>query len=159
MGLIFIYHCPVLKFSVFCDSRRKFIWLSKIEWPTNISICVLVPPPPRTHIIQTYLPCFTLCIPGGSAVENLPAMQETQVRSLGREDSPGRGHSNPLQYLCLENSMDRRAWRATVHTAAKSWPRLKGLSTRATHIYIHACTEAICPGWSVLSLPLWRSNF
>ena len=43
MGLIFIYHCPVLKFSlVFCDSRRKFIWLSKMEWPINISICILV---------------------------------------------------------------------------------------------------------------------
>ena len=29
--------------------------------------------------------------------------------------SPGRGHSNPLQYSCLENPMDRGAWRATVH--------------------------------------------
>ena len=30
----------------------------------------------------------------------------------------------PLQYFCLENSMDREAWRATVHGAAKSWTRL-----------------------------------
>ena len=29
--------------------------------------------------------------------------------------SPGGGHGNPLQYSCLENSMDRRAWQATVH--------------------------------------------
>ena len=31
----------------------------------------------------------------------------------GLEDSPGGGHGNPLQYSCLENSMDRGAWRAT----------------------------------------------
>ena len=50
-----------------------------------------------------------------------PAMQETQVQSLGREDSPGGGHGNPLQYPCLENPKDRGAWRATVHGVAKSW--------------------------------------
>ena len=33
--------------------------------------------------------------------------------------SPGRGHGNPLQYSCLENSMDRGAWRVTVHGVAK----------------------------------------
>ena len=34
--------------------------------------------------------------------------------------SPGRGHGNPLQYSCLENPMDRRAWWATVHGVAES---------------------------------------
>ena len=33
----------------------------------------------------------------------------------GLERSPGGGNGNPLQYSCLENSMDRGAWRATVH--------------------------------------------
>ena len=42
---------------------------------------------------------------------------------LGR--SPGGGHSNPLQYFCLENPMDRGAWQAMVHRAAKSWTQLK----------------------------------
>ena len=46
-------------------------------------------------------------------VKNLPAMQETWVRSLGREDSPGEQYGNPLQYSCLENCMDRGAWQAT----------------------------------------------
>ena len=45
---------------------------------------------------------------------NLPAMQKTWVRSLGV------GNGNPLQYSCLENSMDRGAWWATVHGVAKS---------------------------------------
>ena len=35
-------------------------------------------------------------------------------QSLGQED-PGRGNGNPLQYSCLENSMDRGDWQATVH--------------------------------------------
>ena len=38
---------------------------------------------------------------------------------------PGGGHGNPLQYSCLENSMDRGAWWVTVHRVAKSRPRLK----------------------------------
>ena len=43
----------------------------------------------------------------------------------GSERFPGGGHGNPLQYSCLENPMDRGAWRATVHRAAKSGTRLK----------------------------------
>ena len=34
--------------------------------------------------------------------------------------SPGEGNGNPLQYSCLENPMDRRAWWATVHGVTKS---------------------------------------
>ena len=41
------------------------------------------------------------------------------IPGLGR--SPGEGNGNPLQYSCLENSMDRGAWWATVHGVAKSW--------------------------------------
>ena len=56
-------------------------------------------------------------------VKNLPAMQETQVRSLGGERYSGEGNGNPLQYSCLENPMDRGGWRATVHGVAKSRTR------------------------------------
>ena len=49
------------------------------------------------------------------------------IPGLGR--SPGRGNSNPLQYSCLENPMDRGAWRATAHGVTKSQTRL---STHAT---------------------------
>ena len=38
----------------------------------------------------------------------------------GLKRSPGRGHGNPSQYSCLENPMDRGAWRATVHGVPKS---------------------------------------
>ena len=50
--------------------------------------------------------------PGSSAVKNLPAMQELRVDPWVRK-IPWRGHGNPLQYSCQENSMDRGAWQAT----------------------------------------------
>ena len=51
------------------------------------------------------------------------------VKNLPRFDSwvgkvPWRRNGNPLQYSCLENPMDRGAWRATVHGAAKSQTQL-----------------------------------
>ena len=51
-------------------------------------------------------------------VKCLLAMQETWVRSLGREDPLEKGMA--LQYSCLENSMDRGTWWATTHRVAKS---------------------------------------
>ena len=53
-------------------------------------------------------------------VKNLPAKQEMWVQSLGPENVSGEGNGNPLQYFCLENSMDREARPATVHGIAKS---------------------------------------
>ena len=53
-------------------------------------------------------------------VNNMPVMQESGVQSLGGEDPLEKGNSYPLQYSCLENSMDGGAWWATVHGVAKS---------------------------------------
>ena len=56
------------------------------------------------------------------AVKNPPASAR-DGRDMGSTPgwgrSPGGGHDNPLQYSCLENSMDRRAWQAPVHGVAK----------------------------------------
>ena len=62
-------------------------------------------------------------------VGNLPAMQETQVQSLGWEGSLREEVGNPLQYSCLENPMDRGAWQATVRGVTQSQTQLKGLSS------------------------------
>ena len=57
-------------------------------------------------------------------VKNLPA-NAGDVRDagsiLGSGISPGGGNGNPLQYLCLENLMDRGGWGSIVHRVAKSW--------------------------------------
>ena len=55
-------------------------------------------------------------------------MQETQAWSLGWEDPLEKGNGNPLQYSCLENSMDRGVWWAMIHGVTESQTRLKGLS-------------------------------
>ena len=62
---------------------------------------------------------FIYCFPGGySGKESTcQAGNEDSIPGLGR--SPGVGNSNPLQYSCLENSMDKEAWRATVPGVTK----------------------------------------
>ena len=62
-------------------------------------------------------------------LKRLPAMRETWVRSLGREDPPGEGNGNPLQYRCLENPMDGEAWWATVHGVTKSRTQLSDFTS------------------------------
>ena len=53
---------------------------------------------------------LTAYFPGGSVEKNLPANagDASLIPELGR--SPGEGNGNPLQYSCLGNPMDRRAW-------------------------------------------------
>ena len=58
------------------------------------------------------------------SVKNLPVIQETCVSVPGSGSSPGEGNGNPLQYSCLENPVDRRAWWTTVHGVAKIQTRL-----------------------------------
>ena len=70
-------------------------------------------------------------------VKNLPANagdigDSCVIPGSGR--SPGGGNGNPPQYSCLENPMDRGAWRAAVDRATKSRTRLKQLST---HTYLY----------------------
>ena len=62
--------------------------------------------------------------PGGLVVKKPPAYagDAKVVGSIpGSGRSPGEGNGNPLQYSCLENSIDRGARLATVHGVAKSW--------------------------------------
>ena len=56
-------------------------------------------------------------------VKNPPANAgdiKDAVSTPGLGRFPGGGHGNPLQYLCLENPMDRGAWQDTVHRVTES---------------------------------------
>ena len=53
-------------------------------------------------------------------VKNLPTNAEDSGLIPGSGRSPGEGNGNPLQYSCLENPMDKGAWRVTVHGITKS---------------------------------------
>ena len=54
------------------------------------------------------------CFPGGSDGKESPCNVGDPGSIPGSGRSPGKGHGNPLQYSCLENPMDRGAWRATI---------------------------------------------
>ena len=70
-----------------------------------------------------YFPLLSLPLVA-QMVKNLPAMQETRALIPESGRSPGEGNGNPLQYSCLENSMDRGAWWARGRGVAKSRTRL-----------------------------------
>ena len=57
-------------------------------------------------------------------IKNLPANAGDPGLIPGLGSSPGEGNGCPLQYLGLENPMDRGAWGAKVHGVTKSWTRL-----------------------------------
>ena len=82
--------------------------------------------------------------PGGAVVKN-PSVNTGGTRDvslipgLGRSLEGGKG--NPLQYSCLENSMDRGAWQAIVHGVAKSQTQLSNWALVHTHTLIHIHTE------------------
>ena len=63
--------------------------------------------------------------PGDTSGKEPPPTNAGGIRDVGlipgSEKSPGGGHGNPLQYSCLENAMDRRAWQATIQGFEKSW--------------------------------------
>ena len=66
--------------------------------------------------------------PVAQTVKNLPVRQETRVRSLGWEVPLEEGMAiHSLEHSCLENPVDREAWRATVCGVAKSRTRLSDL--------------------------------
>ena len=69
----------------------------------------------------------------GSVTKNLPANAGDMGSIPGLGRSPGGGHGNPLQYSCLENPLDRGAWRATVHGVAESRTRLS--DSTATNVF------------------------
>ena len=73
----------------------------------------------------------------GLVVKNLPANAGDVGSIPGSGRSPGEGNGNPLQYSCLENSMDRRTWWATVHGVTKSQTWQSTYTHTHTHTHTH----------------------
>ena len=82
---------------------------------------------------------YTSPFPVALVVKNLPASagdaRDTGCSIPGSGRSPREGHSNPLQYSCLENPMNRGAWWASVHRDAKSQTQLSQTQF-STHVSI-----------------------
>ena len=69
---------------------------------------------------QFFQQAFFIGFPGDSGVKNLPVSAGDAGLIPGSGRSPGEGNSNPLQYSCLGNPMDRGSWWATFHGVTES---------------------------------------
>ena len=118
-----------------------------ISWAVTICVCCLTPrvwdawlwqpqqtnTTPSSHQLTGHFPCPSLSSSTGASQVVLvvkkrnPPANARDVRDSVLIPGSGRplrdGNGNPLQYSCLENSMGRGAWRATVHRVTKSWTR------------------------------------
>ena len=116
-----------------------------------LGLCVSLQLPffPPYEVLQFWVPETPLPgFPGGgTVVKTLPANGgDTRDVDLIPESgrSPIEGNRNPLQHSCLENSMDRGAWRAAVHGVPKSRTRLS----------MHVCTSP----WKSVCADVWAGN-
>ena len=73
-------------------------------------------------------------------VKNPPANAGDAGSIPGEGRTYGKGSGNPLQYSCLENSMDRGAWWATVHAIAKTWTHLSTAQHREC-VFFHPVVQ------------------
>ena len=115
-------------FAVNVGMFKSFIWAS-YSVLTNFLIALVLSSPRILNIIYTQMAskCVSLHIsmgfPGGSVVKNPPASvgdAGDQCSIPGFRRSPGGGNGNPVQYSCLENSMDRGPQPATVQGVTKN---------------------------------------
>ena len=95
--------------------------------------------------IHMYL--HTWVLPRQHNGKSPPASVRDAASVPGSGGSPAVGNGNPLQYACLENSMDRGAWQSTVHGVTKSWTQLSACAHTRRLFYSP-------PGTSI-SIVLW----
>ena len=108
-------------------------WLARSRDPSRKESCGSQPLQPQFPQQPLYTYCRESGFPGGSVSKETTCNARDVGSIAGLKRSPGGGHGNPLQYSCLENSVDTGAWKATVHRVSKSWTRLERLS-------MHTCT-------------------
>ena len=100
-----------------------------LQWQCRVLTTGL---PGKSHksfvFFHPFLSLFTLlglvaCLLGGSKGKESASIGDPgSISGSGR--APGEGNGNPLQYSCMENPMDRGAWQATAHRAAKTQTQL-----------------------------------
>ena len=101
---------------ILCESVRNFLLHKGFSWCfSHFQLRIRYELPPVVGLPQWFSNKESACNAG-------VAGDAGSIPGSGRY--PGRGHGNPLQYSCLENPMDRGAWRTAVHRVAKNQIRL-----------------------------------
>ena len=104
-----------IKSILYLGTNFKRVLFTNFPWNLEVNL----------HLLR--LPCSS-----NGKESACDAGDQGSIPGLGSSSEEGNG--NPLQYSCLENSMDREAWRATIHRVAKSRTRL---SDSHTHTHTH----------------------
>ena len=146
IGGYYIEQCRFIE--QFCH-HGKFYWI-KLSYIKRLkpTQATEIHPIPKHLFIEEY--SFSGSSQVMLVVKSLPAnagTKEKWVWPLGWE-GPWRRARQPLQSFCLENPMDRGVWWATVQRVAKSWTRLKWLSThtRIDPLRVTCRTRLLGPG-------------
>ena len=162
LRLLFFSYLILFNIEYNAQAKKKRVQNSEIYHKANTCVttgfirktkhlsCPLPPalPNPSPHQLLL-LPCFSR---GSQSACDAGDLGSTP----GSGRSPGEGNGCPLQYSCLENSMDRGAWRATVHGFSKSQTRL---SNEHLHIFTFPSTKGISIlTWTVI-VSLFLYNF
>ena len=122
------------------------------------------------HKPQTHWGCLSQGFPGGKVVKNPPA-NAGDTKDAGSIPGSGRSpavvNSNPFQYSCLENSMNRGGWWATVHGGGKESDMTEWLNmpipawTLGQQLRMMTRTggeEASRTFWNILAVPLCNDS-
>ena len=122
-----VMNVALLFYAVKCILTSPTLHLDLKNFPDSL----VSPRPSLAGIYYVINKCLPPCFPVGLVVKNPPfnARDTGSIPGWGR--SPGGGNGNRAQHSCLENPMDRGAWRATVHGVEKSGTRLKQRSRQA----------------------------
>ena len=96
--------------------------------------------------------------PGGSDGKESACNAGEPGSIPGSGRSPEEGHGNPLQYSCLENPMDRGAWRATVQGISKSQTQLKWLTLSHTFTCAYIFFVYFAEGFIESNKYIWNAT-
>ena len=106
-----------LSFTIF----RSLLKFMSIESMMSSNHFILCHPLLLLSLIFPSIRVFSWCFPGGSDGKESTCKAGDPGSIPGSGRSSGEGNGYPIQYSCLENSMDRGAWHAMVHGDREAW--------------------------------------
>ena len=136
---LYYFYIPHLSDTIWYLSFR--LWLTSLRMIISRSIHVAANGSNIYLFLLFFFFIMAECLRGKESACNAgDTGDRISIPGLGR--SPGGRYGNPLQYSCLENSMHRGAWRATVHGVTKNqtqlqWPSSAPLYVCTTFLSIH----------------------
>ena len=110
--------------------KTKMSYMTQVSFFGNLHFWAMSWVCKRWLISDHLMNCWASLV--AQTVKNLPAMQETWVQSLGREDPLEEGMANHPSILAWRIPMNRGSWWATVHGVTKSLTQLKQLSSSSS---------------------------